>query len=133
VPAASDAELEPSAAYSVSRTPLTTVATCDDAATRQCSSGSGSPREIDARDLEQRDVVGAGVDTRAHGFDETRHDGGPEDGLLRGHGTREPDCLGIRIGRDEAPRVRLGETSPDERVLDDAAQPLLLREAAQDM
>ena len=89
--------------------------------------------EVDARDLEQRDVVGAGVDTRARGFDETRHDGGPEDGLLRGHGTREPDCLGARIGRDEAPRVCLGEAGPDERVLDDTAQTLLLREAATDV
>ena len=57
----------------------------------------------------------------------------PEDGLIRGHRTREPDRLGARIGRDQAPRVRLGEPGPDERVLDDAPQTLLLREPATDV
>ena len=90
-------------------------------------------REVDPRDLEQRDVIRAGIDARPRRFDQARHDGRPEDRLVRRHRAGEANRVRVRIRRDEAPRVRLGEPRADEGVLDDPAQTLILREPSADV
>ena len=87
-------------------------------------------REVDACDLEERDVVEACIHTRARGIDEPRHDRRPQDRLIRRHRARQADRVGIRILGDEAPRVGLGQPGSDEDVLDRASESLLLRQPA---
>ena len=87
-------------------------------------------REVDARDLEERDVLCAGVDAGARRLDQARHERRPQDRLLGGHRARKPDRVRDPDRSREAPRVRLRETGADEHVLDDPAQPLLLGEPA---
>ena len=89
--------------------------------------------EIDAGDLEQRDVLGAGIDARARRLDQAGHDRRPEDRLVRRHRIRQPNGVAARILGDEAPRVRLRQAGAHERVLDDPPQALLLREPAVDV
>ncbi len=125
----------PSALYSVSSTPFTTpYPPATTPATRQCSSRQLlAGGEVDPRDLEERDVVGAGVDARLRRLDEARDDRRSQDRLIRGHRIRKPDGVGTRIRGDQAPGVRLGEARADERVLDDATESLLLREPSLDV
>ena len=89
--------------------------------------------EIDAGDLEQRDVLRAGIDARARRLDQAGHDRRPEDRLVRRHRVRQPNGVAARILGDEAPRVRLRQAGAHERVLDDPPQALLLREPAVDV
>ena len=88
-----------------------------DAATCQCSSGSSlARRQVDARDLEERDPLDAGIAVPLGRLEQPE----PEVGSQRRH----VDRVGLLerqasvSGRHEAPRVRLGESRADEDVLD---------------
>ena len=86
-------------------------------------------REVDARDLEQRDRARARVDVPAGRVDEARQERRPQRGQL------DRDRLGQLprrlVVRTQARRVRLGEAEADEGVLDPAAQLLLARQPAE--
>jgi hypothetical protein len=86
-------------------------------------------RVVDAGDLEQAEVLRAGVDARLRRVHEPGQQRRAEQRLVRRHRVGQPDRVVARVARPQAPGVRLGETRADERVLDDAAEPLLLRQA----
>ena len=123
VGAARDAKLEPERAVERLEHALDDlVAAVDDACdapalVRELLTG----RQVDPRDLEEGDVVGSCIDPGLGGLDQPGHDRRPQDRLIRGHRVRKADRVGVRIRRDEAPRVRLRQAGADERVLDDAA------------
>ncbi len=82
-------------------------------------------RQVDARQLEQRDVVVAGVDVLGGGADQALEQGRAENRLVAAHRIRQADRRRIRVGGDEAPRVRLAEAGSHEDVLDETSQPLV--------
>ena len=84
----------------------------------------GADAAVDARDLEQRDALDAGVGVPARRLEQARRRGRCE--------ARPPrrERLGqaqVAVG-DERRGVRLGVAGADERVLDEAAQPLPARQ-----
>ena len=90
--------------------------------------GQIAAREVDARDLEERDSLGARVDVAAGGLDEARQERGAERGELDRDRLREPPRR-VVVGA-EARGVDLGEAEPGEDVLDPAAQLLLAGQRA---
>ena len=85
-------------------------------------------RQVHPGDLEERDVLRAGVEVAAGGFDEARDEARAERGQL------DRDRLGelprrLVVGA-QARRVDLGEAEPGERVLDAAAELLVAGEQA---
>ncbi len=136
VRAARDPSSRWSASYSVSSTPLTTeYPPIDDTGdtpvlVRELLAG----REVDPRDLEERDVIGAGVDAGTRRLDEAGHDGRPEDRLIRRHRVRAGECasgfgsvatrLHVYASESPAPTSVSSTTAPEA---------LLLREPSADM
>ena len=94
--------------------------------TRQRSSGRLlAARQVDARELEQRDVLVAGVDVLARSRDQALEQRRAENRLIAAHRIGQADRSRVGVGGDEAPRVRLAEPGTDEHVLDQPPQPLL--------
>ena len=89
--------------------------------------------QVHARDLEELDVGEARVDARSRCLHEARDDRRAEDRLVGGHRARQSDRVRVGIGGDETPRIGLREPGADQRVLDDAPEPLLLRQSAADV
>ena len=103
------------------------VASCNDPGHRQLVRELFARRQVDACDFEERDVVGARVDSCAGRLDEPGNDRRPKDLLVGRHRIPKANRVGVRIRPNEAPGVRLGDARADEDVFDDAAEPLLFR------
>jgi diadenosine tetraphosphatase ApaH/serine/threonine PP2A family protein phosphatase len=78
--------------------------------------------------LEETDRLVSRVHVHPCRVDEPVQQRRPEHGLLDGHGVEKPDRVGVRVGRDEAPRVGLREAGADEDVLEQPAKALVGRE-----
>ena len=89
-------------------------------------------RQVDAGELEEADAVRARVDVDLRSRDEALEERRPEDGVLAAHRIRQPQRVGLRVARGQAPRVRLREAGADEDVLDDPAEPLERRQVTGD-
>ena len=81
-------------------------------------------------ELEERDVGVARVDVPLCRRDEAVGERRPQHRLLGGQRLGQPDRAGDRVVGQQAPRVRLREAEPDERVLDAPADPLRVGEPA---
>ena len=82
-------------------------------------------RQVDARDLEQRDGLVPHVDVVARGRDEAAEQRRAENRVLGGERIGQPERLHVRVGRGQAQRVGLREARADEHVLDQSPQPLV--------
>ena len=92
---------------------------------------TGGRWQIDPGHLEQRDRVVPEIPVVASRAHEALDEGGAQDGVVRGERHGESQRVRVRVARDEAPRVGLGEAAARHDVLDEAAEPLILREAAE--
>ena len=88
-------------------------------------------RQVDAGDLEERDVLRAELDVAARGLDEARQQPRPKRRELDRDRLGELPRLRIGIVGPQRRRVRLGEPEAGERVLDAPAEPLDRRERAE--
>ncbi len=106
-------------------------AALDDPADMRVLVGKLAVGQIDARDLEQADVLGAELDIAPRRVDEARQQARAKGRELDRDRLGELPRLRIRVVRPQRGRVRLGETEPGERVLDTAPEPLDRRQGAE--
>src|SRR5438552_2378789 len=78
-------------------------------------------RQVDARDLEEPDLLAAGGDVVPYCRDEAVEQRRPQHGVLSGERLRQPQRVRIGIRRDEARRIRLAEAAAHEDVLAEPA------------
>ena len=90
--------------------------------------GSGiGGRQIDPGDLEQGDLVVGGIHVALDRGCKTRQQRRPQHRLIRRKRLGQPNRVRLRVVRNETRGVGLRETGADQRLLDEPAQPLLLR------
>ena len=90
-------------------------------------------RQVHVRDLEQGDVVGAGVDVVACGSDEPVEQRRAEDALQLRERLRQHERVRVRVVGLQRVRVRLEEAAADEDVGDPAPETLLARQPAEQL
>ena len=106
-------------------------ASADDAADAPALLGQAlAARQVDARELEQRDALVAGIDVLARSRDQALEQRRAEDGLIAAHRIGQANRSRVGIGGDEAPGVGLAEPGTDEHVLDQPPQPLVAAQVA---
>ena len=87
--------------------------------------------QVDAGDLEERDVLGAQLAVPPRGLDKARQQASAQDGELGGEGLGERPGRRIRVVGAQGRRVRLGEPEADQDVLDAAPKLLHRRQRAE--
>ena len=108
-------------------------ASADDAADPPALLGQAlAARQVDARELEQRDALVAGIDVLPRSRDQALEQRRAENRLIAAHRIGQADRSRVGIGGDEAPGVRLAEPGTDEHVLDLPPQPLLAAQVTGD-